>query len=128
MTTDKGGCPKLKIDIKLVQKLCEIHCTGEEIASVVGVSYDTLVRRLKETGYGGFADLYKKYSEVGKASLRRLQWNTATKGNVSMQIWLGKQMLGQKDILKTENSNYKVPTIVNNFIEDLPNLDDRADN
>ena len=101
---------KIEIDIKLVQKLCEIQCTGEEIASVLGVSYDTLIRRVKELGYGGFAEFYKKHSEVGKASLRRLQWGTAVKGNVSMQIWLGKQILGQRE--KIENSeNQEVPQI-----------------
>jgi hypothetical protein len=30
-------------------------------------------------------------------SLRRLQWNNAKKGNVTMQIFIGKQYLGQSD-------------------------------
>ncbi|WPY01511.1 hypothetical protein Trichorick_01424 (plasmid) [Candidatus Trichorickettsia mobilis] len=96
----------IEIDFKLVQKLCEIQCTGEEIASVLGVSYDTLVRRIKEQGYDNFAEYYKKNSQVGKASLRRMQWGSAAKGNVPMQIWLGKQFLGQKDKIETENTNY----------------------
>lgn len=33
----------------------------------------------------------------GKASLRRMQFKTAESGNATMQIWLGKQYLGQKD-------------------------------
>ena len=35
-------------------------------------------------------------SAVGKKSLRRRQWETSKK-SVVMQIWLGKQMLGQRD-------------------------------
>ena len=35
--------------------------------------------------------------EQGKASLRRMQYGAANKGNVTMQIWLGKQYLGQND-------------------------------
>jgi hypothetical protein len=35
--------------------------------------------------------------EAGKSSLRRLQWKSALGGNVVMQIWLGKQYLGQRD-------------------------------
>lgn len=34
---------------------------------------------------------------IGKASLRRMQFKSAEDGNVTMQIWLGKQMLGQRD-------------------------------
>jgi hypothetical protein len=46
-----------------------------------------------------FADTYKSKSQVGKSSLRRAQWNLAEK-NASMAIWLGKQYLGQRDIVE----------------------------
>mgnify|MGYP003144011811 CR=1 FL=1 len=32
-----------------------------------------------------------------KAKLRRMQWEVAMNGNVQMQIWLGKQHLGQSE-------------------------------
>jgi len=35
--------------------------------------------------------------ESGKSILRRLQWQAALGGNITMQIWLGKQLLGQSD-------------------------------
>ena len=35
--------------------------------------------------------------ESGKATLRRLQWQRATAGSDTMCIWLGKQLLGQRD-------------------------------
>ena len=44
-----------------------------------------------------FYDVFKKKSAAGKMSLRREQWRSAEKGNVTMQIWLGKQWLGQTD-------------------------------
>lgn len=34
---------------------------------------------------------------MGKRSLRRMQWKSAKGGNATMQIWLGKQLLGQTD-------------------------------
>lgn len=46
-----------------------------------------------------FADTYKSKSQVGKSSLRRAQWKLAEK-NASMAIWLGKQYLGQRDIVE----------------------------
>ena len=81
--------PKKQIDETTVRRLAEIHCTVEEIASVVGCSKDTLERR--------FADIIDEGKAEGKSSLRRMQWEAAQKGNTAILIWLGKQLLGQKD-------------------------------
>jgi hypothetical protein len=80
---------KMPIDPKIVEGLASIGCTMKEIAAVVGCSVDTLERR--------FPDLIKDGREKGKSSLRRWQWKNAEKGNTTMQIWLGKQLLGQRD-------------------------------
>ncbi len=66
-----------------------IHCPNVEIAAAVGCSVDTLTDR--------YSELLDKGRSKGKASLRRIQWEAATKGNVVMMIWLGKQLLGQSD-------------------------------
>ena len=87
----KVGRPKIKLDYELIKKLAHIQCTQAEIASMLEVSVDTLQRDKK------FCGIYKKESEGGKMSLRRLQWKLANGGNVTMAIWLGKQYLGQKD-------------------------------
>ena len=81
--------PKLQLDENIIEKLAAIHCTMEEIASVCNCSVDTLERR--------YAELIKRAKDKGRSSLRRLQWENAQKGNVTMQIWLGKQTLGQTD-------------------------------
>ncbi len=81
--------PKSKVDKDLVEKLAAIFCTQEEIAAICGCSEDTLTRR--------FAAIIKRGQLHGKGSLRRLQWDSAKKGNIGMQIWLGKQMLNQSD-------------------------------
>ena len=81
--------PRKKIDPEVVRKLAQIHCTMDEIASVVGCSKDTLERR--------FAAVVKTGRDQGKASLRRQQWKLANDGSAAMCIWLGKQLLGQKD-------------------------------
>jgi len=41
------------------------------------------------------SDSLKKGQYQAKIALRRMQWQAATSGNVTMQIWLGKNMLGQ---------------------------------
>lgn len=96
--------PKIKIDTDVVEKLAMIHCTMIEIASVVGCSVDTLERR--------YADLIKKAKDKGRASLRRLQYEKAQQGNVTMMIWLGKQLLGQSDKMDQTYSKPIEPTVV----------------
>lgn len=88
-TLSKGGCPLKDIDQKMVEKLASIGCTGEEIAAVLGCCRDTI--------YARFSDSLKKGQNQAKIALRRLQWQSATTGNVTMQIWIGKNMLGQSN-------------------------------
>lgn len=82
---------------KSVDYMCMIHCTGEEIAGVLGMDYDTLNRNCKDTKGCYISEYIKEHQMGGKMSLRRAQWKSAESGNVSMQIWLGKQWLGQKE-------------------------------
>lgn len=56
---------------------------------MVGCSVDTLVKH--------FSEVLKEGRETGKASLRRAQYKNAIRGSTGMQIWLGKNRLGQKD-------------------------------
>lgn len=88
-----------KKEWKQLENLCQIQCTGEEIAAIMGVDYDTLNRIIatEYENYSGFSEYFKEKSAGGKASLRRRQWLKAQEGNVVMQIWLGKQYLGQSE-------------------------------
>lgn len=90
------GRPRKQIDPEQVRALAGIGCTHEEIAAVLKCSPDTLTRR--------FADALKEGKEHAKASLRRMQWQAAENGNVAMLIWLGKQLLGQRDYQRLEHS------------------------
>lgn len=95
---NKGGAPKKPIDYSSLDKLCAIHCTGEECAAILGCSYEHLNNTLKKDGHGGFLDYFKQKSAAGKMSLRRKQYTKAVdEGNPTMLIWLGKQWLGQSD-------------------------------
>jgi hypothetical protein len=96
-STNKGGRPRKVIDQGFFERLCENQCTLEEIAHVLDVSEDTVERWCKRAYELGFADTYKKFSAWGKTSLRRYQFEAAKKGNPTIQIWLGKQYLGQTD-------------------------------
>jgi len=84
-------------DFEKLIAMVRIQCTAAEICSIMGMSEDSLGRRLQERGYKNFADCKNRHGDEGKASLRRMQWKSAEGGNVTAQIWLGKQILGQRD-------------------------------
>lgn len=93
-----AGRPKKEIDYVSVEKLANIQCTQEEIASFLGISSRTLLRDEK------FKEIFENARETGKASLRRIQWKHAEK-SASMAIFLGKQYLGQKDNVEVSNTD-----------------------
>jgi hypothetical protein len=97
MTETKKGRPLADIDWDKVDSMCKIQCTGDEIASVLDLSYDTLQRACKREKGMSFADYLPQKAMAGKASLRRVQWKAATGGNSTMMVWLGKNVLGQTD-------------------------------
>lgn len=101
--------PKKIVDEDQIMKLAAINCSYAEIAAVVGVDPSTLTRR--------FAQVIEKGREQGKMSLKRKQYEVAMGGNVSMLIWLGKQILGQRDIPLDNSGDDEIPqpiyTVVN---------------
>ena len=101
-----GGRPKKPIDLDMVQKLAHIQCTQAEIATFLDISLDTL-KRSRE-----FRTIYKKAMEEGRSSLRRLQWKAASDGNVTMQIWLGKQYLQQREQPAQDDADEKLANLV----------------
>lgn len=102
-----------ELDCEQLEQLCRIQCTREEVASVLGMCEDSLYERMKDNyAWFGFQDgepthyvrsatfgeVFEKFSKEGTAALRRAQFKAALKGeNTTMQIWLGKQLLGQTD-------------------------------
>jgi hypothetical protein len=87
--------PPCKIDLKTLEQLATIHCTVDEAAAVLGICERTLYRQMKKAE---IKEVWERGKGKGRASLRRLQWKAAQGGSTAMLIWLGKQMLGQRDI------------------------------
>ena len=102
--------PQKQIDWDQVEKMCAIHCTGEEQAAVLGVDYDTLNAACKREQGLGFSDYFKQKASNGKMCLRRKQYTAAMDGNTTMLVWLGKNWLGQTDQVEPEAQD--LPPIV----------------
>lgn len=72
-----------------VYKLACLYCSYQEIADWFNIPRETLKYN--------FRDLIQKGYNSTKQGLRRAQIEVAMKGNVTMLIFLGKNLLGQSD-------------------------------
>ena len=90
----KRGRPEKKIDLEQVRKLAEVGCTDEEIAWIMDIATSTLALRKQRKE---FSDIIKKARANLNMSVRRAQVVHGLKGNATLLIWLGKQLLGQRD-------------------------------
>ena len=95
-----------KIDLPELEKLCALQCTDREIAGWFGVSTRTVERKRKVRK---FADVMERGKAKGRISVRRMQMRLLEKGNATMGIWLGKQLLAQKDQVETKHTGISEP-------------------
>ena len=116
------GRKPFKFDYVKLEEVSRLNPTDDELAAFFGVTRITIANHKNERL---FAEARARGEAVAKTTLRRLQWQSATgerpevildgngqpvwdsKGkpvftpgrepNVTMQIWLGKNLLGQTD-------------------------------
>lgn len=106
-----GGRPLLVLNqagIELVQALGRLQCTNEEIASCLGTTDTTLLNAQNKEVFLGALE---KGKAEGRMSLRRIQMKLA-ETSATMAIFLGKQILGQRENVEPqrlvlENDNVK---------------------
>ncbi len=94
------GRPRVEINLELVGQLAGIQCTMSEVSSVLDIPLSTLTSR------PDFSLAYKKGSENGKSSLRRIQFKLA-QTSAGMAIFLGKNYLGQIDTPLIDQSTHQ---------------------
>jgi hypothetical protein len=96
----KRGRKPVHIDLSELEKLSALHCTDEEIAGWFGVSTRTIENRRKRPE---FAEAMQRGRTKGRISVRRAQMKLLEEGSGTMGVWLGKQILGQRDVVTTEH-------------------------
>ena len=94
----KQGRPEIEINRESFEKLCGLQCTIQEVAGFFSCSHDTIEKWVKKNYGKTYGEVFDSLRTNGLISLRRSQFKLADK-NTSMAIWLGKQYLGQKDII-----------------------------
>jgi hypothetical protein len=90
----KPGRPPADVDLEQLEKLSELQCTQEEIASFFRLSLST-IKRLAATPE--VRNILDRGAALGRIRLRRQQFKLLREGSNPMAIWLGKQFLGQRD-------------------------------
>ena len=102
---NKGGRPKVltpdEATLRLVVSMGKFQAIHTECAAVLGVSLPTFKAFLQ---IPAVADALETGKALGRASLRRKQFEMALAGNTTMLIWTGKNILGQMDKLATEHT------------------------
>ena len=93
-----------EIDMEKLAKLAQLPIRAEDIGYVLGVSTDTLSRRIKEAHDCTFAEYLDQKRATIRYNLMAKQFEVALKGDKTMLIWLGKQYLGQRDKSSSEVS------------------------
>ena len=89
-------------EYKYFDNLCSLQATVSDIENVLDIDHKTIDRLCREHYFDSkgksmsFSQVYIKYSEKGKMSLRMNQFELSKK-SAAMAIFLDKQYLGQKD-------------------------------
>ena len=84
-----------------ILKLAKLGCSLEEMSDWFGVPATTLKYN--------FSDIIAKGRAETKQALRRAQIALALKGNATMLIWLGKNILGQSESVIDSEANQPLP-------------------
>ena len=92
---------KYNINIKQLKNLARFGCTNKEMGEFFGCSPDLIGK--------SYSDIITKGRAEMKLRLRQLQWKSAERGNVTMQIWLGKNVLNQTDTPLDEEDGTILP-------------------
>lgn len=100
----KTGRPEIDFDWLRLNKLCQYPLSQDDIAECMGMSKDTIARRILEMFDMSFAAYHNKKKARMRKTLMAWQFKAARTGNITMLIWLGKQYLEQKDQVESKST------------------------
>lgn len=87
------------IDLEKLEQLAAVHCTEAEMAAQFNMSWPTFDKLRQQNPQ--IKEVIERGKYKGTSSLRSAQYKAALAGNPTMLIWMGKQILGQRDDIPT---------------------------
>ena len=104
--------PRIEIDLVELERLCGLQCTQPDLAGWFNCDITTIENRVKEDKLYDFEGAQLTFKQImergyakGRVSLRRRQMAAADAGNATMLVWLGKNVLGQRDNIEVTGDN-----------------------
>lgn len=86
----RPACRPFKdINVELLKRMAQRHCTYKEMADCLGCTEMTLRNR--------YFSLIEEQKGQGKLNLRDAQWRILDKGSSDMAKWLGRSILKQNE-------------------------------
>ncbi len=116
----KVGRPRIDFDLSMVEGLGRIGATASEMAHLLPASQSTIEHRMANRD-SDFSKAYNKGRAMLNASLRRKQIELAMAGHPTMLIWLGKQLLGQRDRADLRHETVDLGSLSREQLEALTN-------
>jgi len=94
--------PLTEADWKNINSYLQSQCDGRAIARMFGMHPDSFYAKVVEKysqshNISNFSEYMAIKRREGLELLKRKQFDSAMSGNITMQIWLGKQLLAQRD-------------------------------
>ncbi len=90
------------INWQQVEALCQIMCTADEVAHIMGCTRRTLQVRCQKEQHMNWEKYFEKYSAGGRMSIRRDLFSESKEHNVAASIFLAKNYLGMGDVQKID--------------------------
>src|SRR5258708_20607831 len=108
--------PRAKIDPVELEKLCGMEGTDGEIGAWFGISTRMVERRRASSK---FRDVMEQAKAKGRVSVRRNLFRLANAGNVAAAIFLAKNLLGYRDVLRNEHTGVEGGPVQFSIVEAL---------
>lgn len=80
-----------------IEDLYAMGCTDAEVAAALQYTISELADEVARQHKATLREYRETIAASGRAQLRKMQWDQAMRGNTGMLVWLGKQLLGQRD-------------------------------
>jgi len=117
------------MSLEAVEQLSRLNCTDREIAAFFRVTPAAVTQRKQRDPQ--FAEAIERGRQLGCLSIRRAQMRLLNKGSAQIAIWLGKQLLHQRDKVdyQAEESPVEISdshdarrALLSRFFEELRNF------
>lgn len=123
----KRGRKEIEINWTALDGILQYGAKLIDCSDVLDLSEDTIQRAIKKKTGGTFSEYRDLKMSKMRIKLLQKQFESAMAGNTTMQIWLGKQILGQTDKIQTKNEHdfSEAPSFEVKFVQKVNKVEEQ---